>query len=148
MRVICQVVNSAVLFESKSEISKIGRGLLVYAGFCENDNEQSMLKIINKVCGLRVFSDSDGKLNLSLKDIGGQMLFVSNFTLYGDCSRGFRPSFVKSAKFDCAKKLYDFSYDRIKESGIDVYTGVFGGDMEIESCANGPVNIIIDSEEL
>ena len=71
MRVICQVVNSAVLFESKSEISKIGRGLLVYAGFCENDNEQSILKIINKVCGLRVFSDSDGKLNLSLKDIGG-----------------------------------------------------------------------------
>ena len=92
--------------------------------------------------------NSDDKLNLSLLDVGGQLLLVSNFTLYADCSRGFRPSFIKSAKFDHAKMLYDFSLNFIQEYGIDAKPCVFGGDMSITSVADGPINVIIDSEDL
>ncbi len=148
MRAVCQRVNDAVLYESGNEISGIGQGLLVYVGFSDCDNEQTVEKALKKLCGLRVFSDGEGKLNLSLGDIGGQMLFVSNFTLYGECSRGYRPSFIKSAKFEPAKRLYDFSLDYIRRRGVEVKPCVFGGDMEIKSTASGPVNIIIDSEEL
>lgn len=148
MKAVCQVVKCAALSESGKEISKIGRGLLVYIGFSESDTENGILKALNKICGLRVFADDNGKLNLSLSDIEGQMLLVSNFTLYADLSRGFRPSFVKSAKFDKAYALYEFCLDYISKAGIDVKPGVFGGDMIIQSSADGPVNIIADSEEL
>ena len=148
MRAVCQIVNNAVLYESGIKISEINRGLLVYVGFCTEDTKENILKPIKKICGLRVFADNDGKLNLSLCDIGGQILLVSNFTLYGDCSRGFRPSFIKSAGFEKANELYKFALEQIKNSGIDVKPGVFGGDMIIESSADGPINIIIDSEEL
>lgn len=148
MRAICQVVENAVLFENNREISAIDRGLIVYAGFCNHDTNENLPKALNKICGLRVFNDNAGKLNLSLADIGGQMLFVSNFTLYADCSRGFRPSFIKSAKYDEANALYKFSLEYIRNKKIDVKPGVFGGDMVIQSSAAGPINIIIDSEDL
>lgn len=148
MKAICQRVLNATLYESGTKISEIGQGLLVYIGFSEDDTKENILKALKKVCGLRIFSDSDDKLNLSLTDVNGQMLLVSNFTIYGDCSRGFRPSFVKSAKFDAANTLYESSLDYIKSLGIDVMPCVFGGDMTIESAADGPINIIVDSEEL
>ncbi len=148
MRAVCQRVKNATLFVDNKEISKIDKGFLVYIGFCEQDTTQSIQKALKKVCGLRVFDDSDDKLNLSLLDVDGKILLVSNFTLYGDCSRGFRPSFVKSAKFDYANELYQFSLKYISEYGIDVKPCVFGGDMSIESVADGPINIIIDSEDL
>ncbi len=148
MRAVCQRVKNAELFVDAKSVSAIDKGFLVYIGFCDDDTEQSIQKALKKICGLRVFDDAEDKLNLSLSDVSGQMLLVSNFTLYGDCSRGFRPSFIKSAKFDYAKKLYDYSLKFISESGIDVKPCVFGGDMSINSVADGPINIIIDSEDL
>ncbi len=148
MRAVCQRVKGATLYVDNKVISKISNGFLVYIGFSEDDTTDSIRKALKKVCGLRVFDDSEGKLNLSLSDIGGQMLLVSNFTLYADCSRGFRPSFIKSAKFDYANELYEFSFDFISDFGIDVKPCVFGGDMKIDSVADGPINIIIDSEDL
>ncbi len=148
MRAVCQRVKNAELFVDGKSISAIDKGFLVYIGFCDDDTEQSIQKGLKKICGLRVFDDSDDKLNLALSDVGGQLLLVSNFTLYADCSRGFRPSFIKSAKFDYAKSLYDYSLKFISEYGIDVKPCVFGGDMSINSVADGPINIIIDSEDL
>ncbi len=148
MRAICQRVKQAVLYESGNVISSIEIGLLVYIGFSDNDNEQNIQKALNKLCGLRIFSDSEDKLNLSLTDISGKILLVSNFTLYADCSRGYRPSFIKSAKYDKASHLYDYALNYISEKGINVKPCIFGGDMTIDSVADGPINIIIDSEEL
>ncbi len=148
MRAVCQRVKSATLYVDNNEISKISNGFLVYIGFCEEDTTDSIQKALKKVCGLRVFDDSEGKLNLALGDVNGQLMLVSNFTLYADCSRGYRPSFINSARFDYAKKLYDFSLDFIKNQGVDVKPCVFGGEMVIDSIADGPINIIIDSEDL
>lgn len=148
MRAVSQIVKKATLYESGNFISDIGYGFLVYIGFSVNDSKESIEKALTKLCGLRVFHDCEGKLNLSLSDIGGQMLLVSNFTLYGDCSRGYRPSFAGSAKFEPAKELYEYALDFINKRGIDVKPCVFGGNMQIDSVADGPINIIIDSEEL
>ena len=148
MRAVCQRVKNAELFVDGKSVSAIDKGFLVYIGFCDDDTELSIQKALKKICGLRVFDDSDDKLNLSLSDVGGQILLVSNFTLYADCSRGFRPSFIKSAKFDYAKKLYDYSLKFISDNGLSVKPCVFGGDMSINSVADGPINIIIDSEDL
>lgn len=148
MRIVTQIVRKAELTVDEKLISEIGFGFLAYIGFCDSDTEESIQKGLNKLCGLRVFHDSDGKLNLSLDDVKGQLLLVSNFTLYADCSRGYRPSFVESAKFDKANALYEFSLDYISKKGIDVKPCVFGGDMIISSVAEGPINIIIDTEDL
>ena len=148
MRAICQRVKSASLIVGDKLISEIKKGFLVYVGFCDDDTVETIKKPLRKICGLRIFDDSNDKLNLSLSDVSGEILLVSNFTLYGDCSRGFRPSFVKSAGFDYAKKLYDYSLEFIEDYGITVKPCVFGGDMSINSVADGPINIIIDSEDL
>ena len=148
MRAVCQRVLDATLYVDGNLISKIDNGFLVYIGFSVDDTPEKINKALNKLSGLRVFDDTEGKLNLSLSDINGQMLLVSNFTLYADCSRGFRPSFINSARFDDAQKLYTYSLDYIKSKGIDVKPCVFGGDMKIISTADGPINIIIDSEDI
>ena len=148
MRAVCTVVRSAKLVVDGNLISEIGKGLLVFCGFAEDDTEKSIEKALHKIAGLRVMDDADGKLNRSLKDVGGEMLFVSNFTLYGDVSRGFRPSFIKSMKYDAACTLYKYASDRLKEMGVSVKCGVFGGDMKIEAHYDGPINIIVDSEDL
>ena len=148
MRAVCQRVNSAVRYESGKKISEIGKGLLVYAGFSADDELEGIKHALDKIAGLRIFDDSDGKLNLSLSSVGGEMMFVSNFTLYGDCSRGYRPSFIKSMGFDPASKLYNEAAEYLRSKGVVVKTGVFGGDMTIESSADGPVNIIVDGKDL
>ena len=129
-------------------MSEIGKGMLVYIGFCELDTAESIQKSLKKLCALRIFDDGSDKLNLSLNDIGGEMLLVSNFTLYADCSRGNRPSYINSAKYDNAQRLYDFSIGYIRNYGIRLKCGVFGEDMKIASTADGPVNIIIDSKDV
>ncbi len=148
MRAVCQRVKKAELFVDGKLISEINQGFLVYIGFCEKDTKENINKALNKIAGLRVFDDEAGKLNLSLSSIGGQMLLVSNFTLYADCSRGFRPSFIESARFEYAKELYEYSLDFLKARDLDVKPCVFGGDMIINSVADGPINIIIDSEDI
>ena len=149
MRAICTVVKNACLRVDGQEISRIGKGLLVFCGFSAQDNKENIEKSLKKVAGLRVMDDPDGKLNCSLADVGGEMLFVSNFTLYGDVRKGFRPSFVESMKYDEAETLYQYALERLKsEYGVKVQGGVFGGDMKIEALHDGPINIIIDSEDL
>ncbi len=149
MRAICTVVKNACLRVDGEVISEIGKGLLVFCGFSAQDSKESIEKALKKVAGLRVMDDPDGKLNCSLADVGGEMLFVSNFTLYGDVKKGFRPSFVESMKYDEAEALYGYALERLKsEYGVDVKGGVFGGDMKIEALHDGPINIIIDSEDL
>lgn len=148
MKAVCQRVKYAKLFVENKLISEIDKGFLVYIGFSDNDNRDNIQKSLKKICGLRIFDDSNDKLNLSLSDVSGKILLVSNFTLYADCSRGFRPSFIKSAKYEYAKELYNYSLEFIKSSGIEVFPCVFGGDMSIESMADGPINIVIDSEEI
>ncbi len=148
MRLICQVVKNAKLYSGERLISDIGKGMLVYCGFCKEENIAELEKAIKKLCGLRIFADGNGKLNLSLTDIGGQMLFVSNFTLYSDCSKGYRPSFIRSGEFNESHRLYKHCLSLIQNYGIDVKPGAYGEDMLIESSAGGPINIIIDSEVL
>lgn len=148
MRAICTVVKHAALRVDGELISEIGRGMLVFCGFHENDTKESIEKALKKVAGLRVMDDPDGKLNCSLADVDGEMLFVSNFTLYGDVKKGFRPSFIESMKYDAAEELYQYAWNRLREMGVRVQGGVFGGDMKIEALHDGPINIIIDSEAL
>jgi len=148
MRAICTVVKHAALRVDGQLISEIGKGMLVFCGFCETDNEESIEKALKKVAGLRVMDDPDGKLNCSLADVDGDMLFVSNFTLYGDVKKGFRPSFIESMKYEPAEALYQYALKRIGEFGVRVKGGVFGGDMKIEASYDGPINILIDSKDL
>ncbi len=149
MRAICTVVKNASLRVDGEVISEIGKGLLVFCGFSEQDNKENIEKALKKVAGLRVMDDPDGKLNCSLADVGGEMLFVSNFTLYGDVRKGFRPSFIESMKYEPAEELYQYALARLRdEYGVRVKGGVFGGDMKIEALHDGPINIIIDSEDL
>ena len=148
MRAICTVVKNACLRVDGKVISEIGRGMVVFCGFSERDNRENIEKALKKVAGLRVMDDPAGKLNCSLADVGGEMLLVSNFTLYGDVKKGFRPSFAESMKYDAAEELYQYALKRIAEFGVSVKGGVFGGDMKIEALHDGPINIIVDSEAL
>ena len=148
MRAICSVVKNATLRVDGDVISQIGRGMLVFCGFSESDNKENIEKALKKVAGLRVMDDPDGKLNCSLADVGGEMLLVSNFTLYGNVKKGFRPSFDRSMKYEPAQELYEYALGRIAQMGVKVQGGVFGGDMKIEALHDGPINIIVDSEAL
>lgn len=148
MRAICSVVKNATLRVDGKVISQIGKGMLVFCGFSEKDTKVNIEKALKKVAGLRVMDDPDGKLNCSLADVEGEMLLVSNFTLYGDVKKGFRPSFTESMKYKPAQELYDYALERIAQMGVNVHGGVFGGDMKIEALHDGPINIIVDSEAL
>lgn len=148
MRAICSVVKNATLRVDGKVISEIGKGMLVFCGFSETDTKENIEKALKKVAGLRVMDDPEGKLNCSLADVSGEMLFVSNFTLYGDVKKGFRPSFTESMKYEPAQELYQYALERIAQMGVKVKGGVFGGDMKIEALHDGPINIIVDSEVL
>ncbi len=148
MRAVCTVVKNACLRVGGKRVSEIGRGLLVFCGFSGSDSRESIEKALKKIAGLRVMDDAAGKLNCSLADVGGEMLFVSNFTLYGDVKKGFRPSFTRSMGYAEAEELYDYALERLRALGVAVKGGVFGGEMEIEALHDGPINIMIDSEEL
>lgn len=148
MRAICSVVKNATLRVDGKVISEIGKGMLVFCGFSEQDTRENIEKALKKVAGLRVMDDPDGKLNCSLADVDGEMLFVSNFTLYGDVKKGFRPSFTESMKYEPAQELYQYALERLAQMGVKVKGGVFGGDMKIEALHDGPINIIVDSEAL
>ena len=146
MKVIVQRVLDTTLYVDKNKYSHIDKGLLVYVGFNTEDSVTPIPWMVNKVSGLRIFEDENLKMNLSLKDVGGKMMIVSNFTLYADCSHGFRPAFVNAMGGDSAVKLYDEFVKQMKDAlGHDnVVTGVFGGDMLVQSICDGPINIIIE----
>ena len=148
MRVVLQnVLSSSVSIDGKI-ISSINKGFLLLVGFTHTDNELIVDKMVNKIVGLRVFMDEFGKTNLSLKDVGGEILSVSQFTLYGNVKEGKRPSFVNAMRPENATKLYDYVNLKLKETGLNIQTGIFGADMKVNLINDGPFTLIIDSREL
>ncbi|MCR5272597.1 MAG: D-tyrosyl-tRNA(Tyr) deacylase [Lachnospiraceae bacterium] len=148
MKFIIQRVNHASLVIENKEYSKIDKGFLVLIGICEDDTKEIADKMIKKLLGMRIFEDENGKTNLSLDSVGGNLLLVSQFTLYADCKKGNRPSFTKAAGPDIAEPLYDYIVAECKKSYPALGTGVFGADMKITLENDGPFTIDLDSSEL
>ena len=140
--VVTRVKEASVTIDNKL-ISKINNGLLVLVGFTENDDESKIDYMVKKITNLRIFNDENNIMNKSVKDINGEILSVSQFTLYGDSSNGNRPSYIKALKGEEAIKLYDLFNKKLNEI-IKTKTGVFGADMKVESINDGPVTIIIE----
>lgn len=149
MKAVLQRVQRASVTVDGEKISGIGQGLLVLLGVAEGDTERDAEVLAQKIANLRIFSDADDKMNLSLLTIDGEILVVSQFTLCADCRRGRRPDFFGAAKPDEANRLYLYFCDRIKDEGVKtVRTGEFGADMQVELQNDGPVTILLDSGEL
>ncbi len=145
MRAVVQrVARSSVAVEGR-EVGAIGLGLCVLLGVGQGDGESDAAWMADKIVNLRIFEDSDGKLNLSLADVGGSLLAISQFTLYGDCRKGRRPSFVEAARPEEAEKLYELFVSRVREKGIAVETGIFQTHMMVSILNDGPVTLIVES---
>lgn len=143
MRAVVQRVLNAELKVEGKLISKIGRGLVVFFGVKNGDVPADADKIVKKISALRIFEDENGKMNLSVDDVGGEVLFVSQFTLYGDASHGNRPSFTEAARPETAKPIYDYAAEKLRSLGVPVSTGIFGADMKILQENDGPVTILL-----
>lgn len=148
MRAVVQRVDRASVTVDGQLTGKVERGLLVLLGVAEGDTEKDLHYIVDKVCGLRIFEDAEGKMNLSVQDIGGSLLAVSQFTLCGDCRKGKRPSFDKAAKPDIANAFYEQFVEQCRAKGLPVETGVFRAHMLVELVNNGPVTILLDSTKI
>jgi D-tyrosyl-tRNA(Tyr) deacylase len=145
MKVVIQRVKSAAVYVDGRVTGKIGQGLLVLVGVGKGDGEEDIAFMASKLPDLRIFEDASGKFNLSLREVGGEMLVVSQFTLYGDCKKGRRPSFIDAAEPAEAKKLYEQLIEKLKEQGVPVETGEFQAKMEVHLINDGPVTILLDS---
>lgn len=145
MRVVVQRVREAAVKTEKKETGAIGTGLLLLVGIHEDDTEEELEWICDKILKLRIFDDEEGKMNLSVRDVNGSLLVVSQFTLYGDAQKGNRPSYIEAAGPEKAEKMYDemIRYLR-KQSGLTVETGKFGAYMDVHLVNDGPVTIILD----
>lgn len=147
MKVVIQRSKNASVEVDNKVVSKIDKGLVILVGFTENDNENIIDKMVNKVINLRIFDDENGVMNKSLLDGNGDILSISQFTLYADTKKGRRPSYIKALRGEESTILYDIWNNKLKEAGINVETGIFGADMKVSLINDGPVTIIIDSEE-
>ncbi len=148
MRALIQRVKHASVTINSQITGKINNGLLIFLGVGEDDTERQVQYLVEKCTGLRIFTDEQDKMNLSVKDIKGDILIVSQFTLYGDCKKGKRPSFVRAARPETAIPLYESFIAHCKNTGLNVQTGEFGADMQIELVNDGPVTIWLDTEEM
>jgi len=144
MRLVVQRVANAQVVVDEKITGKIGKGFLVLLGITHSDTKETADYLVKKLCNLRIFMDENDKMNLSIKDIGGELLIVSQFTLYADCHKGNRPSFVNSANPDYANELYEYFIEKCKMEEINVQTGIFGAHMEVTLLNDGPVTIILD----
>ncbi len=144
MKLVVQRVKNAKVDVDGKTVGKIEKGFLVLLGVTHTDTKETADYLVKKLCSLRVFEDENGKMNLSLKDVDGKLLIVSQFTLYADCSDGNRPSFVNAAKPEFANELYEYFCDKCKENGIEVEKGIFGADMKVSLLNDGPVTIILE----
>ena len=147
MRAVIQRVASAEVTVDGRSTGKIGKGLLVFVGVGKGDGEADISYLSSKIPDLRIFEDHSGKFNLSLKDVGGELLIVSQFTLFGDCRKGRRPSFSDAEDPGVAKVLYEQLVERMKRQGIPVHTGEFQADMEVHLVNDGPVTLLLDSKQ-
>ena len=145
MRAVVTRVNSASVVIDGKVNGQIGRGFLILLGVAPDDTPACCKKLAEKILGLRIFTDPEGKMNLSLEDVGGQVLVVSQFTLYADCSRGNRPGYTDAAAPDEATQLYQDFARELSVLGHDVKTGVFGANMQVELVNDGPVTILLES---
>lgn len=148
MRAVVQRVSRAQVTVADELIGAVNKGLLVLVGVTEGDTEKDAQYLADKVTGLRIFEDENGKMNLSVKDVGGEILSVSQFTLYGDCRKGKRPSFDKAARPEAANMLYEKFNELCRQQGVQVETGVFRSHMQVELVNDGPVTILLDSSKL
>lgn len=147
MRVILQrVTSSSVMIDGKC-VGKSGLGYMLLVGFTHDDTEKDIDYMIDKIIHLRVFSDKDGNMNLSLEDVKGSILSISQFTLYADARKGRRPSFIEAMRPEKATILYDLFNQKLKETGIPVETGIFGADMKVTLTNDGPVTICLESRK-
>ena len=145
MKLVVQRVKHASVEVENEIVGKIEQGFLVLLGVTHTDTKETADYLVKKLCNLRVFEDENQKMNLSIKDVQGKLLIVSQFTLYADCSGGNRPSFVNAAKPEFANELYEYFCDKCKENDIEVQKGVFGAHMEVELLNDGPVTIILEN---
>ncbi len=148
MRFVIQVVSEASVSVDGITKGSIGKGFLVLAGVGQNDDERIADKMVSKMLGLRIFPDENGKTNLSLADVGGELLIISQFTLYADCRKGNRPSFIKAGAPAEAERLYEYVVKISREGVAKVETGVFGAEMKVSLVNEGPFTIILDSDEI
>ena len=145
MKAVVQRVKKTELRVDGSLISEISFGLTVFLGVTTEDTQKEGAYIAKKIANLRIFEDENGKMNLSVKDVGGEVLLVSQFTLYGDASKGNRPSFTLAARPEIAEPLYEFTAEEIGRYGITVKKGIFGADMQISQHNDGPVTILLET---
>jgi len=148
MRAIVQRVKNAKVAVDGNVVGQINAGLLVYLGVGKDDDETDAVFISDKIVNLRIFADANGKMNLSVKDTAGQVLVVSNFTLFGDCRKGRRPGFDLAAEPVIAEKLYEKVVELIKAQGLSVQNGIFAAYMDVTASNDGPINFLIDSKRL
>jgi D-aminoacyl-tRNA deacylase len=147
MRAVIQRVTEGSVKVNGETTGQIGHGLVVLLGVTHEDTEKDLKFMADKVSNLRIFEDEQGKMNLSLKDVGGKVLSVSQFTLYGDSRKGRRPNFMQAAKPDFANELYEQFNELVREQGVEVETGVFQEYMQVSIMNDGPVTLILDSKE-
>lgn len=140
--VITRVLSASVTIDGQNK-SDIGKGFLVLLGVKTTDTQEQAKKIADKICGLRIFEDENGKMNISPKDAGAELLIVSQFTLYADCSSR-RPGFTDAARPEISEPLYEMVVSECRQRGFNVQTGEFGADMKVESINDGPVTIVLD----
>lgn len=148
MKVVIQRVQHALVKVDGNTIGKCGRGFLILLGVGNEDTIEDAEALVNKIIKLRVFEDDEGKMNLSVQDVGGEILIISQFTLYADCRKGNRPSFVNAAPPAVSVPLYETFVELMKNTGIPTECGEFGADMKVELLNDGPVTIVLDSREL
>ncbi|MBQ8596996.1 MAG: D-tyrosyl-tRNA(Tyr) deacylase [Lachnospiraceae bacterium] len=148
MRFIVQRVNQANVRVEQEIVGSINNGFLVLAGICDTDTYEIADKMIHKLIHLRIFEDENGKTNLDIKSVSGELLIISQFTLYADCRKGNRPSFINAGKPDYANEMYEYIVKKCAEEVPKVETGVFGAHMEVSLVNNGPFTIILDSDEI
>ena len=146
MKLVIQRVKNASVKVDNEIVGEIEKGFLVLIGIKVGETKEQADYLVKKVCNLRVFEDENGKMNLSLKDVGGKLLIVSQFTLYGNCNDGNRPSFIEAARPEEAIPLYEYFCDECAKKGIEVQKGIFGADTKVQLLNDGPVTIIMEKD--
>ena len=148
MRFVIQRVRKASVTVDENITGEIDKGFLVLIGVSEDDTKEIADKMIKKLIGMRIFEDENGKTNLALADVGGSLLLVSQFTLYADCKKGNRPSFIKAGKPQMAEEMYEYIIAECKKEIENVQVGIFGANMKVQLLNDGPFTIILDSEDV